>query len=274
MKVKKVFCGIVICVLCMNMMNIKFGAQVQAKEEDSSFAVPYAKEKPIVDGKVDEIWNSTEPLYATYGQVEGRAYGYAKVLWSEDLIYLMASISDTTLSLEQMGSLGEGVMFMVSGNAEASCTPTWYCHANPAGRIMTDYVEQDLFGEAQCVIDVGDDNYIIEVALPLKEGKKYSVEECIGFNFFVLDDINADYSRDNICSWKEYKAEIWQQNVVDNLPLIKFVTENKNEQSTSFVTLWVLLFAIVCGVCFFILWRRRIVKTMHKRGGKNHVKKY
>lgn len=51
----------------------------------------YASTAPVIDGEIDDIWDTTERLwsYGDYNQATGQAYGSARLLWDEGNLYLL-----------------------------------------------------------------------------------------------------------------------------------------------------------------------------------------
>lgn len=219
----------------------------------------YAKEEmPAIDGKIDSIWKKIEEMQAEVGCKEGMSHGHAKVLYHDNVLYLLAEVEDETIS--QVGdTVSDGVMFMVSCEDENK-KETWCGFANTTGKIFLNTGQEELFGDATCAVKQKEKAYVVEIALPIKLD---AMTERIGFNFFIIDDKNDDYSRDNLCSWKEYENEIWDWEKIDELDEIQLAAKNKNGVSTKIGMVVGIVLVGVIGVIFY--WNIRCSNVLAKK---------
>ena len=67
------------------------GTSAYSDIDHSKYYGCYATTAPTVDGEIDEIWSTTIPMYFT-----NDTWGYVKMLWREDAVYLLADITGTT----------------------------------------------------------------------------------------------------------------------------------------------------------------------------------
>ncbi len=238
------------------LLSVCLGMNAEAETKTESASATYTKEIPVIDGKIDQIWDTAEKLYTDVGKKEGNAYGAARILWTENALYFLVEVEDTTMFSEVEGNLSEGVMLMVSDSSEE-----WCYFANASNETILDSAGVEIFGEAVCAVKTGEDKYVVEIALPVKKEKAYTGGEQIGFNFFVLDDVNGDYSLDHICSWQDSGMEnvtVWNRDDMTELAKIEFVTA-KIGRPSSFIKMGIALGGVVGvgAVIVFVLWRKR-----------------
>lgn len=56
----------------------------------------YATVTPTIDGKIDAVWDTTNPMYFQYGRAD--ADNYIKLLWTADKLYILGVLPDETSS--------------------------------------------------------------------------------------------------------------------------------------------------------------------------------
>lgn len=193
----------------------------------------YATTAPVIDGEWEEVWDTTEGFWANLWYVPGSpmAYGYAKVLWTENTLYMLAVIEDATLDGIPEFSTTNLANFWVSETASTEeaygNVPGDYHYAvNQAGGTSY-YTGIDMKGKAQHAVKMYDGMYIVEVAVPVQtEGYSFAENALVGFNISIDDDMDGDDVRDFCCSWQltDYGRSYWVGgNVLNKLELVKTV---------------------------------------------------
>jgi len=194
---------------------------------DADGYASYATKRPTVDGSIDDIWSTTESMYAFMYENDQWALsdlqdidvatGYTKVLWTEDTLYLLAVIDDVTMDSDAK-STTNGINFWVSetfsGNTDFNSAPgDWHIFCNADGGTNYYTGNKDVYNQAEMAAARTDTGYIVEVAVPvLTEGFEYSADHKIGYNISVDDDADADNNRDTFTSWQAYDGRPYWEN--------------------------------------------------------------
>lgn len=189
-------------------------AGVEKAEEN--FRAAYAEEAPVIDGVIDDIWAGTDAFYSDFGYMEdmGQGYGYAKILWSEDKLYMLAVIEDATLEGIGEDSTANGANFWVSETASTetgfgNVAGDWHYFANQDGNTNY-YTGNDMSEIVICATTKEDGYYIVEIEIPVQtEGLTYTEGSMIGFNLSVDDDLDGDNGRDAFCTWIDHNENAY-----------------------------------------------------------------
>ncbi|GEM_PF-5477243 len=83
--------------------------------------------KPIIDGNVDDVWESTAKM-VTLNEIDDPkwdAYGYISVLWSDTGLYYLAAVKDNTVVYNADG-VGDRANFYVSETFGGTNAPTTF----------------------------------------------------------------------------------------------------------------------------------------------------
>lgn len=110
-----------------------FAVGVSAVEPDSTQKIIKAtKGTPVIDGTIDEVWNSAESqkLENVYVNVEGSVPHTAsfRTLWDDKYLYVLVEVADTTLAGKAIwpssGNLwkDDSIMFSISPNYNRTAT--------------------------------------------------------------------------------------------------------------------------------------------------------
>ncbi|MBQ3859824.1 MAG: hypothetical protein II779_04790, partial [Clostridia bacterium] len=199
-------------------------AAAPAAPVDADATAAYAAKIPVIDGDIDDIWNTTEAMEAImYENQEwtvedlvdmGFATGYTKVLWREDTLYLLAVITDATMDSDAK-STTNGINFWVSetfsGNSDFNQAPgDWHIFCNADGGTNYYTGNKDVYNQAEMAAVRTSDGYIVEAAVPvLTADFEYSAGHKIGYNISVDDDSDADNNRDTFTSWQDYSGRAY-----------------------------------------------------------------
>lgn len=245
---------------------------VSATEDDAAaVTAQYATTKPTIDGDIDEIWNSTPSIYATFDVAEGFAQGYAKILWTEDTLYFLADITDSDTDVGVDNTANEAC-FWVSETKSANESYTdsaedWNVSINQSGTYEY-YSGENLDGKATWAAKLTANGYVVEMAVP-RQGRltDYKAEDRIGFALSIEDDANGDNERDNVCATTETRywsdpsslAEIVlvKAPAVDTAP---GVPARDTPISTVIIGVIIGSVVIVVGVLIFILLKKKKAK--------------
>ena len=198
-----------------------------ASKNESAFTAQYATVAPIIDGEIDEIWDTTVAITASFDSVPQFAYGYAKVLWTEDKLYLMADIHDSTVDVSDRNTANQACFWVsetASDHTEYFAPEDSNFSINQAG--VYGYYSGINLGEiATYAARITDYGYVVEIVVPVqKPSYSYYPGAKIGFCLSVEDDANSDDDRDNVCAsqtenYWSYPASLRQLTLLgDNIP--------------------------------------------------------
>lgn len=173
----------------------------------ADYKAGYASELPIIDGEIDAIWANSEEIETLYSGDEWDpelcASGYAKILWTESHVYMLAVVKDDTLPEIDDGARN-GVDFWMSeldtmtDNYDSDAGDWIYCLSSTGTEVH--YTGNDLvYSSSLKAIKLTSDGYIIEIMLPWMSKTSMSEGHIIGFTFAINDDADLDGDRDTYC---------------------------------------------------------------------------
>jgi len=176
----------------------------------------YAGIKPVIDGKIDAIWDATAAQESTYpGDRDGEGIsGYTKILWDEDCIYYLGVVNDPTTLMEANPSGTDSIDFWVSetfsdemgyplpGDYQISLSP----YNTVGGYYIGNEAAPTSIKEHAAVIN-GDGTYVLEIAMPWMDPDfTPAAGSVIGYNASFNNDIDGDAARDSWTSWVEWNG--------------------------------------------------------------------
>ncbi len=183
------------------------GPALPSTEYDS--IANYAGIKPVIDGKIDAIWDATAAQESTWpGDRDGEGIsGYTKILWDEDNLYFLGVVNDPTTLQEANPTTTDSIDFWVSetysdemgypleGDYQLALSPYNTYGGNKA---------PDLVNETGAVIN-GDGTYVVEFSIPWQtQGLTPAAGHVIGYNASFNNDLEGDGARDSWTSWVEW----------------------------------------------------------------------
>ena len=169
----------------------------------------YAGIKPVIDGKIDAIWDATAAQESTWpGDRDGEGIsGYTKILWDEDNLYFLGVVNDPTTLQEANPTTTDSIDFWVSetysdemgypleGDYQLALSPYNTYGGNKA---------PDLVNETGAVIN-GDGTYVVEFSIPWQtQGLTPAAGHVFGYNASFNNDLEGDGARDSWTSWVEW----------------------------------------------------------------------
>ncbi len=90
---KKIISIVLAVVMVMtSLVTFMISGVADDSTETSTRTASYATIKPVIDGSIDEIWNTTEQLDFS-APSQGKQTAYAKVLWDETGLYILTCIT-------------------------------------------------------------------------------------------------------------------------------------------------------------------------------------
>lgn len=174
---------------------------------------------PAIDGVIDPIWGVTGELTSKnnyYDSNNGMAYGYSKIIWTEDALYLLAVITDPVMQAYGTDNTINGVIFLVSETASSQTAygtipGDWEIGVNPSGTPFN-AVATTLPDDYVHAVDLDETNktYTVEIKVPNQSDSSYSVGDIIGLNFCVRDDLDGNgvlSAGDAFCAWSVFDVK-------------------------------------------------------------------
>ena len=171
----------------------------------------YAGIKPVIDGKVDAIWDATAAQESTWpGDMDGEGIsGYTKILWDEENLYFLGVVNDPTTLQEANPTTTDSIDFWISetysdemgypleGDYQLALSPYNTYGGNKA---------PDLVNETGAVIN-GDGTYTVEFSIPWQTADlKPAAGHVFGYNASFNNDLDGDGVRDSWTSWVEWSG--------------------------------------------------------------------
>ncbi len=207
-----------------------------ATEDDSALTANYATTKPVIDGTIDDVWNTTQPIDTIFDVMESYAHGYAKILWTEDTLYLLADITDSTTNVGIDNTANQACFWVSetrsSNESFSDSAEDWNISVNQSGTY--DYYSGiNLEGKASWAAKLTNKGYVVEIAVP-RQGRSsnYNANDKIGFGFSVEDDTSTDDERDNVCA--SLDTRYWSNpSVLAEITLIKNSIAETTPNSTA-----------------------------------------
>lgn len=168
--------------------------------ENGAF-IPYASTAPAIDGEIDGVWETAPKIKSYFGQTQDFAYGYAKLLWSENTLYLLAVIFDDSVDVGEDNTANEACFWVSEESSGGDYGGgNWNISLNQAG-VYEYYSGDNLETIATYTSKITADGYVVELAVPVQtNGYKYEVGAVLGFCLSVEDDVDGDNERDSVCA--------------------------------------------------------------------------
>ena len=173
--------------------------QVTARQGNAAYGAP------VIDGEIDDIWNSAPVLPINRFQTaHNGATGEARVLWDEENIYVLVKVNDNELdkSSSQAHEQDSVEVFIDEQNTKAAS----YGEGHYQYRVNFDNEQSFNPGpvegfESRTVVN--GTNYLVEMKIPfvtttLKSGQK------IGFDVQINDAVNG--SRNSVAIWSDVSS--------------------------------------------------------------------
>lgn len=202
----------------------------------------YASTKPVIDGKIDAIWDTTAAQESTYpGDRDGEGIsGYTKILWDENGLYYLAVVNDATTLMADNPAGTDSVDFWVSetlsDDAGYPLDGDYQVSLSPYDIIGDYYIGNadapDSVIEHAAVIN-GDGTYILEISMPwMTPDFTPEVGHIMGYNASFNNDIDGDAARDSWISWGPWESQpYWSDTMwLSQVELVKLEVESPAEE--------------------------------------------
>jgi hypothetical protein len=177
---------------------------------------------PVIDGSVDAVWNdvnvlsmNAENVLSGSGFTDQGLSGFAKMMWDDNAVYLLAEITDDILVNDGPNIYDDdNVEFYFDGNNakatsydadDAQYSFRW----NDAGNIGTIPAGYSTEGVVYEILETAN-GYNVEAKIPWTTLQVTPVGDMrIGFDFMINDDDDGD-GRDSKISWNATEDQAWQ----------------------------------------------------------------
>ena len=228
---------------------------------------------PIIDGDIDEIWDYADELSGinyNYDSSIASSSGYAKVLWNETNLFLLAVVSIEDTEEISTDNFIDGVIFRVSETSSSELTfrtlsGDWEYGITSNGTAFN-VLAKDLPMKTTYKTKWNEKakQYIVELHVPLQT-YRLNLEEndSIAFNFFIREDVDKNGEFDETDSCSSWQAGIEGPASLSPLQLIKteihIDIDNKNSNDNSNTLTYLLIGGsiIIAGTIVIIFLKRR-----------------
>lgn len=200
----------------------------------ADYKAGYATETPKIDGEIDAIWANADPIEVLYSGDEWDpktcASGYAKILWTETHVYMLAVVKDDTLPEFDDGARNGIDLWMseldtMTDNYDSDAGDWIYCLSSTGSEAH--YTGNDnIYNISLKAIKLTNDGYVMEIMLPWMSKVQMSEGHVIGFTFAINDDADLDGERDTYCfsAINPNNYEFWvQTEALGHVELVKTV---------------------------------------------------
>ncbi len=177
---------------------------------------------PVIDGTIDDIWESANVINIdTYSMGSG-ATGTAKLLWDSKYIYVLAEVKDPVLSKASSNTYEQDSVeiFLDENNHKSTAyeADDIQCRTNFDGeKSVTDGLSTDAFVSAAAKTS---DGYLVEFAIPSTLGG-FKTGQVVGFDAQINDDGEGEGKRTSISNWYDLTGMGYTD--VSGLGLLKLV---------------------------------------------------
>ncbi len=179
----------------------------QADGVDLTSTANYASEAPLIDGKIDDVWATTEKQIIDYASSAGVQItgAYTQVLWDEDGLYILAVVEDDTFT-EKDAEAVNSVNFWVSEKNTRMMgwnndPGDWYFTVASDGTVPSYPGMEKVFEAAESALSATSKGYTIELYVPYLSDIAPAAGVKIGYNATVNDDVDNDHVRDGYTYW-------------------------------------------------------------------------
>ncbi len=171
---------------------------------------------PVVDGKIDEIWEFADELaidrFVVQDKGDSKATGYAKMLWDDGVIYCLIVINDDTKS-DQTEALHTEDCLEVFFDLDNKKTETYsennqfrflYDIVSPLGIRNPEHISESYADYLKLAgTEPSKTQYVYEFSLDEKIGinVKFNAGKEIGIDFSFDDNTKNDTTRTAIWTW-------------------------------------------------------------------------
>ncbi|WKV08626.1 endo-1,4-beta-xylanase [Thermoanaerobacterium sp. CMT5567-10] len=166
---------------------------------------------PVIDGKVDDIWNNVEAISTnTWVLGSNGATATAKTMWDDKYLYVLADVTDSNLNKSSVNPYEQdSVEVFVDQNNDKT---TYY--ENDDGQYRVNYDNEQSFGGStnsngfKSATSLTQSGYIVEEAIPWTSIIP-SNGTIIGFDLQV-NDADENGNRIGIVTWCDPSGNSWQ----------------------------------------------------------------
>lgn len=188
---------------------------VEANESSAKYATP------VVDGKIDAVWNETAEMEVGRYQLAWQgANGKAKALWDDKNLYVLIQVSDAQLDKASANAWEQdSIEVFVDENNEKSSF-----YQDDDGQFRVNFENTTSFNPAsiaegfESAVEVSGTNYTVEVKIPFRTITP-SNDSVIGFDVQIND--GKDGARQSVATWNDTTGNAYQDtSVIGNLKLV------------------------------------------------------
>ncbi len=179
----------------------------QADGVDLTSTANYATETPLIDGKIDDVWATTEKQVIDPSSSAGVliSSAYTKVLWDDYGLYILAVVEDDTFTTDDAAAVNSVNFWVSEKNTRLmgwnNDPGDWYFTVASDGTVPSYPGMEKVFEAAESAILSTRNGYTIELFVPYLSDIAPAAGVKIGYNATVNDDIDNDQVRDGYTYW-------------------------------------------------------------------------
>ena len=174
----------------------------------------FATTAPTIDGNIDDIWSTAEEIIPA--EVHGddtMCTGYIKLLWTQDALYVLEVIKDSTMPEAANGtsSANSVDLWFSEKNTQTDSYDTddgdYHICVNSNGVTCTYTGNLAVYDVIEYKTNPTSDGYVTEIKIPFITIAPAAQGHVIGFNISLNDDFDNDDSRDSYSTWMPQEGQ-------------------------------------------------------------------
>jgi endo-1,4-beta-xylanase len=180
----------------------------------ADYTAPFATTAPTIDGNIDDIWSTAEEIIPA--EVHGddtMCTGYIKLLWTQDALYVLEVIKDSTMPEAANGtsSANSVDLWFSEKNTQTDSYDTddgdYHICVNSNGVTCTYTGNLAVYDVIEYKTNPTSDGYVTEIKIPFITIAPAAQGHVIGFNISLNDDFDNDDSRDSYSTWMPQEGQ-------------------------------------------------------------------
>lgn len=173
--------------------------------------IEIANGTPVVDGEIDEIWNTVSDIEIKSITSNPLASATCKTMWDSENLYVLAKVKDSVLNCSSANDYEQDSfeVFLDQNNAKASSYQTDDC------QYRINFENEHSFNGVNCVeenivsfVQTTNNGYNVEIKIKLTDITPQT-NDLIGVDF-QINDANGSGKRIGLANWYDSTGNGWQ----------------------------------------------------------------
>ena len=180
----------------------------------ADYTAPFATSAPTIDGNIDDIWSTAaEIVPAEFHDDDTMCTGYVKILWTQDALYVLEVIKDSTMpdAANGTGSANSVDLWFSEKNTQTDTYDTddgdYHICINSNGVTCTYTGNLAVYDVIEYKTNPTSDGYVTEIKIPFITIAPAAQGHVIGFNVSLNDDFDNDDARDSYATWMPQEGQ-------------------------------------------------------------------